>query len=137
MRLLIILRGLPGAGKSTKAIALAKATVMDTAVWSADAWFQGVGGYRFNPRELGQAHAWCQTMVIGSMGSGIPIVIVDNTHVCRWEFSVTLAAAAAVGYRVQVDSLYDAGLTDAELAARCQHGVSVEAIAAMRRRWEP
>ena len=70
------------------------------------------------------------------MAGRAPVVVVDNTHVRRWEWSVVVAAALALGYAVEVVDLFDGGLDDAALAARNQHGVPAQAIAAMRARWE-
>ncbi|NDC88865.1 MAG: ankyrin repeat domain-containing protein, partial [Bacteroidetes bacterium] len=47
-----------------------------------------------------------------------------------------VAMAERHGFRVVVIDVFDGGMTDEQLAARNRHGVPVEAIAGMRKRWE-
>ena len=59
---LILLRGLPGAGKST----LAK--MMSDSHYEADMYFTNdEGEYHFDPLKLKQAHQWCQDQVHHAM----------------------------------------------------------------------
>lgn len=134
MKTLIVYRGLPGSGKSHHHAA----HYPDATVCSADDYFVGPDGiYRFRPQELGRAHAWCQVRAVQAMANGIPCVVVDNTHVRYWEFSIYLALAEGFGYQVRYEVLFDAGLSDEELAQRNRHGVPKEAIARMRAAFEP
>ena len=133
MRRLIVLRGLPGAGKSTWVRQHAAGAV----VCSADHFFETPSGYAFDETRLGAAHAACASAAIEAMARGAARVVVDNTHSRRWEWQVLAAAAAALRYDLEIVDLFDAGLDDAELARRNTHGVTADTIAAMRVRWEP
>ena len=126
---LFIVRGLPGSGKSTVAEALGEV------IRAADDHFMVYGEYRFDPRELPQAHAACQAAVnkdLADLGSAV----VANTFTSRWEFGPYLALAAEHGARIVIVDTFDAGMTDEELTAKNVHGVPLEAIQAMRQRWE-
>jgi predicted kinase len=124
---LIIIRGLPGSGKST----FATKTLFryKRVAWAeADHYFTDEAGeYRFDPAHIKDAHAFCQQKVLDAMVVGLP-VIVSNTFSQIWEMQPYFNMAERYGYTVQVyvmDSQY--GNT---------HGVPEEAIERMRVRWE-
>ena len=140
-----ILRGLPGSGKSTYArgrwpgLTPARYAPMGWSPMavSGDHFFTSLDGvYAFNLSQLGEAHVDAQRHLIRALEAKTPEVVVDNTHSRLWEFSVALELARVFGYEVEVVDLFDAGLTDEELAGRNSHGVTVEIIAKQRGRWE-
>jgi predicted kinase len=128
----VVLRGLPGAGKST----WVRQHAGEAVVCSADHYFETPAGYQFDESRLGAAHAACVSAAIEAMAGGAACVVVDNTHSCRWEWQAVGAAAAALGYGVELVDLFDAGLDNEALAKRNTHGVPAEVIATMRARWE-
>lgn len=127
---IILVRGLPGAGKTTAANNLNRPVSV-----AADDYFMVDGEYRFDPKSLPQAHAWCQDQAIQGLEAGLPVVV-HNTFTQRWEMEPYLAAAAAMGASVEVLSVFDGGCSNEQLAERNTHGVPLEAIEAMRGRWE-
>ena len=128
MEKLTLVRGLPGSGKTTKALRMPGLHL------SADDYFMVMDKYVFDKTKIGEAHAWCQAYAILNMG--ILPVVVDNTFTRRWEMDVYTSAAERLGVEVEIIDLFDAGLTDEELAARNTHGVTAEKIKEMRERWE-
>tara|TARA_Y100000310_G_scaffold154528_1_gene154073 strand:- start:631 stop:1104 length:474 start_codon:yes stop_codon:yes gene_type:complete len=141
---LFLIRGLPGSGKDTLAGRL-KGTTELVQIHSADDFFVTHNGewtkhpfetvYKFDPKMLPQAHKACQQDCDDSLEDGYDVAIC-NTFSCRWELQPYLDLAKKHDATVIVMDLFDAGLTDEELAERNTHGVPVESIAAMRRRWE-
>ena len=132
---LVIMRGLPGSGKST--YVRLHYTDSESVVCSADDFFvQPDGEYLFNPTLLPRAHGECMVRAEVAMRHGMPLVIVDNTNTTSGEWLVYQHLAGVHGYEVELVTVFDGGLTDAELAARNRHGVPEVAIAAMRARWE-
>lgn len=128
---LFIIRGLPGSGKSTLAHTLGHA------VYEADQYFEKEEGYVFDPAQLPTAHAHCQERTLRRLVEGMGNdVVVANTFSQRWELEPYLRMASAHRARVTVVDLFDGGLDDAALVARCVHGVPERGIAAMRSRWE-
>lgn len=135
--IMYILRGLPGSGKSTKAQQIAYSHGAERCVIvSADHFFERLG--RYDPRRLTRAHAECQLRALEGVMRG-QIVIVDNTNVTRDEmwFYRHIGDATGIIYEVRIVDLYDGGLPDESLAARCVHGVPARKIGEMRARWEP
>jgi len=95
MSKLILLRGLPGAGKST----LAK-TFEGARHFEADMFFlDESGNYNFDPSNLRQAHEWCRNNVDNTMSFGIDVVV-SNTFTQEWEMEAYYELAKKHGYVV-------------------------------------
>lgn len=75
MASLILIRGLPGSGKSTIAQSMTK---RDTIHLEADMYFMQDGEYQFDATKLSSAHGWCQMMTTQGLAAG-KNVIVSNT----------------------------------------------------------
>jgi NEDD4-binding protein 2 len=134
-KMLVLVRGLPGSGKST----FANTLIGEGWTTSADDYFYVDGEYRFDPTKLPQAHQECQVrtrdLLVKSMKTS-PCVAVANTFSCRWEMQPYFDLAKRLEATVFVIDVYDGGLTDEELAERNSHGVPLEGIQRMRERWE-
>ena len=94
-----LLRGLPGAGKST----LAKS--IGAIYFEADMFFMEGNEYKFNPLKLKDAHAWCQNQVRISMknanGGMTPTrIAVANTFTQEWEMESYYKMAEEFGFTV-------------------------------------
>jgi predicted kinase len=91
---LFIVRGLPGAGKTTIANLITKN------VFSADDYFVRNGIYHFDMSKISNAHAWCRGKVKEAMKSGKTKIAVANTFTEPWEWEAIESAAKEYGYRV-------------------------------------
>jgi len=105
------------------------AAVPGSVILSADDLFTDVDGtYRFDAERIGEAHARCFRAVCHALTEEAPLVVVDNTHLSRWELSPYALAASAFGYAFEIHEV----LADIDAcAARNVHGVSREAIERM------
>lgn len=135
-KVMYIMRGLPGAGKSTLAQRLvAHESKSHKVVVSADDYFtMPDGAYHFDPARLGAAHGQCQQRAEGACKDGV-VVVVDNTNTTRWEMEPYLALARKYEYEVQVVTV-ETTLSSEDLAARSLHGITAERIQQMRAGWE-
>lgn len=140
MSTVVIMRGLPGSGKSTRAhqhAASASEGGKSAAICSADDYFIRSGRYKFDHRKLGEAHAWCMGQFVAALQSRTDIVIVDNTNITLWEYSNYRSIAALAHYTVQVEEMVcDSEIMAVDFSRRCLHGVPVPASLGMMRRWE-
>ena len=100
---LIILRGLPGSGKSTFANHIWDRHV----ICEADKYFYDKeGNYNFDASKLGEAHQWCQGkveqfMIDNTVNSQYyPEIIVSNTSTTEKELEPYLKLADKYGYNV-------------------------------------
>ena len=99
---LILLRGLPGAGKTTLAnsILLVKYTT-ESDVLSADDFFMGENGhYEFDSSKLKDAHNYCQFRCSEKMRQGAQRIVIANTFTQEWEMEPYFKMANVYGYRV-------------------------------------
>lgn len=117
----IVMRGIPGSGKTT----LIRKRWPGAVVVSADDHFVGRDGvYRFDPKQLGEAHAECLrrfTSVVSLKGVLVPVtLVVDNTGVSVAEVAPYVALALAYRHEARVVTLR----CDPEVAhERNVHGV--------------
>lgn len=95
MKELMLLRGLPGSGKST--FAKLFKTIEH---YEADMFFMRGNGYEFDGSKLKEAHAWCQDLVLMAMKRSEPSIVVSNTFTQEWEMDVYYKLAEQYGYRV-------------------------------------
>lgn len=92
---LIIIRGLPGAGKSE----LAK-KFSSKAICTADDYYTDINGnYNWDVSKIGHAHEWCQKKCRKFMQKGIQNIIVANTSTTQKELKPYMDLAREFGYR--------------------------------------
>ena len=96
MKTLILVRGLPGAGKTSFAEFLSQ----DIPVVSADDYFYDKGEYKFKIEELGQAHKYAQLCALTMMEKGISKICVANTFTTEKEMKPYFEMAEMCGYKV-------------------------------------
>ena len=130
----IILRGIPGSGKST----YIRKNLPEAWIFSADHFFMVGEEYKFDPSKLPQAHAACLreylewlTFVEGRRCRW-PLVV-DNTNTSVMEIAPYAALALAYGASLRIVTIK---CDPAVAAARNVHGVPEAAVLAMAKRLE-
>ena len=81
MKTLILVRGLPGSGKSTFAKLLEGKHI------ETDMFFITNGEYKFDVSKLKEAHSWCQSMVGSWMSDSEELIVISNTFTQEWEMT--------------------------------------------------
>ncbi len=132
-RVVFILRGLPGSGKSTLVNALTEIYHEENpVVCSADHWFVDRHGiYRFDSSRLKDAHESAQNCMRAACNEGKKLIIVDNTNVQLWEMRpyINHARNAPFTYRVFVIEPQTPWKWNAEeLSHKNTHEVSQEVL---------
>ena len=101
MKNLYLLRGIPGAGKSTLAKQLGDSH------FETDTFFMVDGEYKFDPTKLRKAHEWCQSQIeLAMINNHVTAcldnsdIVVSNTFTQAWEMDAYYELANQYGYRV-------------------------------------
>jgi predicted kinase len=99
---LILLRGIPGSGKSTLGHAILNSPQLTTnTVLSADDLFVDSNGvYNFEPDRIKEAHNMCQQKCAEKMKLGIYKIVVANTFTQEWEMKPYYEMAERYNYRI-------------------------------------
>ncbi|MBR1988393.1 MAG: AAA family ATPase [Clostridia bacterium] len=104
MQKLIMIIGVPGSGKTTKAKEILQDPQyagFDTTHYEADMFFETEGDYNFDPSRLKDAHEWCQSNVERDIVCG-RVVIVSNTFTKAWERKPYFDMCRKYKYPVQI-----------------------------------
>jgi predicted kinase len=134
-KILYIVRGLPGSGKST----FAKSIVGDDfLVCEADKYFvdESTGEYKFDSTKLKEAHKYCQDLVekfmVDSMvyGQRYPQIAVSNTFTQEWEMETYFELAKKYGYTVFCLVIEN------RHGGQNVHGVPAEKITQMKKKFQ-
>ena len=124
-KVLYIVRGVPGSGKTT----LAKKLTAN--VFEADHYFyDNDGNYNFIPSEIKEAHKECQQFVGFAMESNIQKIAVSNTFTQEWEMEPYFELAKKHSYKVFTI------IVENRHAGINQHGVPEEKVEQMKNRFE-
>ena len=124
-KVLYIVRGIPGSGKSTFAKQLT------SNVFEADHYFyDNDGNYNFIPSEIKEAHKECQQFVGYAMESSIPKIAVSNTFTQEWEMEPYFELAKKHGFKVFTI------VVENRHGGVNQHGVPEDKIQIMKDRFE-
>ena len=130
MKILYLLRGLPGSGKSSVAKSLMNAQIGHV---EADMFFMdNEGNYNFDASKLREAHKWCQKQADAYMSPyGFDTVIVSNTFTQEKELEPYYQLAEKYGYKVFsliVENRHDGGVNE--------HNVPEETLVKMENRFQ-
>jgi predicted kinase len=124
-KILYIVRGIPGSGKSTFA-----KTLSDNH-YEADMYFlDQESNYVFDGTKIKNAHAWCLDRVKTDMVVAREKIVVSNTFTQEWEMEPYFELAKQYGYKVFsiiVENRHE-GIN--------QHGVPEDKIEQMKNRFE-
>lgn len=124
-KVLYIVRGVPGSGKTT----LAKQLTAN--VFEADHYFyDNDGNYNFIPSEIKEAHKECQQFVGFAMESGIQKIAVSNTFTQEWEMEPYFELAKKYGFKVFTI------IVENRHGGKNQHGVPEDKIEQMKNRFQ-
>jgi predicted kinase len=128
-KILYIVRGIPGSGKSTFAKTLGGKH------FETDNFFMVDGEYKFDVTKLKAAHEWCQNSVNTAMILNITTdlnntIVVSNTFTQEWEMKPYFDMAETYGYRVF--SL----IVENRHGGVNQHGVPQDKLEIMKNRFE-
>lgn len=124
---LILIRGLPGSGKTTMAVAMVKEHPRMCHIETDQYFTDDNGKYNFVASELTDAHEWCQHVVMNNLIGGVSVVV-SNTFSRRWEMKPYLDMARQLDVQIEI--------LEAKGNYTSVHDVPKHTIEAMKQRWE-
>lgn len=141
-RILLIMRGLPGSGKSTyanKVVETCLRSGFSAIICSTDNYFiHADGTYIFDKSKLGNYHKQNIETASYFMRSGYHVVVIDNTNTTWKEIEPYVKIGKSSGYQCIIK---ESGTEWASIPEECfnrnSHNVPMESIKAMADRWEP
>ena len=96
---LVIIRGIPGSGKSTMAQEYVQKGYRH---FEADMFYMNdQNEYVFDPTKIKDAHAWCQEQVRQAIEVGVPVVV-SNTFTQHWEYQPYVDMASKHDYDLTI-----------------------------------
>lgn len=120
---LVLIRGIPGSGKSTMA-----RSMIEYEHYEADMFFtDNNGAYNYDRDKIKDAHEWCQRETFKALASG-KRVVVSNTFTRRFEMEPYFEMAKTFG--IEPNIIEATGQWDSV------HNVPKETIEKMRARFE-
>lgn len=110
MKMLYLMQGVPGSGKSTVADLIARGAndeykasfVFRAVIFSTDNLWYEDGVYKWDRNLLGAKHTQNQSLTEDAMRDGILTIIIDNTNITKKDAKPYMDLAFAYGYQVQV-----------------------------------
>lgn len=126
MTKLVLIRGLPGASKSTTANNVY--VPQGYKHFEADMYFINESGvYNFDAAKIGKAHGWCKYSTEQCLKNGQDVVV-SNTFTQLWEMKEYIDMASKYG--VELEVIHCTG------KYKNVHGVPDAALEKMRKRWQ-
>lgn len=129
MRKLILIRGVPGSGKSTLGQQLVNDSDDDAHLFEADDFFMEIDGeYRYDKSFVPEAHKLCQAQTAQMLFHGAT-VIVANTFTKYWELKYYFELAIKL-------SMFEIDIIQMTNEYGSIHGVPADKMASFRDRME-
>lgn len=129
---IIMMRGLPGSGKTTMA-----KTFGGLRLSTDDYWTLGGKSYQFVVALAPYAHKWNLARCHIAMVDQIPLIVIDNTNINRDQMLPYIELATIYDYRViyaKPDTPW--AMDPVECAKRSSHNVPEEKVKLMAESWE-
>lgn len=102
-----ILRGLPGAGKSTRAKELASSKNIKSVICSWDDYFYDKNGkFNYEDSKVAAAYGVCFKKFIESCQKGVSRIIVNNMNIYLHEIATYVEIAQAFNYSFEIENIH-------------------------------
>lgn len=120
---LYIVRGLPGAGKTT----FVGNYLSDARHFESDQFFTKNDVYKFEGKLIEAAHDWCYSQVVYHLDRGYDVAV-SNTFTMMWELEKYL----------DIPRIVDCSISVVEIRTQFKsvHGIPDEKFEIMKNRWE-
>ena len=137
-RVLFILRGIPGCGKTHLIENCTESKQRDGfAVLANTQLFEKADNISVDHTELSISETYCRIRFLESLDSGVPVIVLDGIHSQRWEYAMHQRLARSFGYRCQVVEINCVDSAAIKLCHKyCRPDVSLEQLTLIVEKWE-
>jgi len=140
-KILIIIRGFPGSGKTLLARSIAERFQCRHLVCSEDRYHWtggdvGMGNFVFRPEISWRTRDWCAREVVESLQEGVPLVIVDNINYRIIHYEEHIRTANRLGYTAKILEIIHDGQLLSEFRTRCKLNLAEDEWIRLGEKWE-
>lgn len=142
-KVMVLMRGCPGSGKSFQAINILNLCYqnanVDEFIFSADKYFidKKTGKYIFISSKLSSAHEWTYNKAQKAVQYEVTPVIIDNTNIQAWEMERYVKLAVINGYWIEIVEPVSEWAWDTKmLFNKTKHSVPFDTIHLMIQRYD-
>ena len=136
-KVLVVMRGLPGSGKSTLSNRLVSLAGCGEVLSTDQYFYDSRGQFRFRPELLSEAHSYNQKRASEAVKERKKLIIIDNTNTFAWEMRPYIELGVNNYYTVKIiEPSTEWRLKPSILAKKNSHGVPREKIQVMLDRFE-
>lgn len=142
-KVMVLMRGCPGSGKSYQATNILskcyKNANVNNFIFSADQFFTDklTGRYQINLSKLPKAHEWVFQNVQKAVQHEVTPIIIDNTNTKVWEMEIYLKLAVNNGYWIEIlEPITEWAWDSNQLVKKNKHYVPYNTIISMINRYE-
>jgi len=140
MKLFIVMRGVPGSGKTSFVLNFVSSQFKDNyAICSADdcpIYYDENNNYNWTQEKCSVAHSYCHKQFNDAIHRGVSFIILDNTNMQVKDFQPYVSKAKDAGYEIAYIEFPPDEAKLKDCAKRNSHNVSLEIIERMAKRWE-
>ena len=135
---LIILRGLPGSGKTSyiKHV-IEENDVVNYTICSAFYHFKEGLVYKYNPRQLPQAYNSCWKDFLEALDTQSTYIFVNNPNAEKWEYENYIFLGRKFGYTIEIVEIDCPGSGYIDyFQKRSRHNIPIHTVKAIGEKWE-
>jgi len=137
----ILMRGLPGSGKTTAARKIVRDRNLEphqSRIFAADDYFCKDGVYRFDVSHAANSYAWNRQRAQAAFAKRVELIVIDSCNTTVYEMRDYARMADEKAYAIEICEMDTpwAWKLD-ELVRRNIHGMPRRSIERMMDRWEP
>ena len=137
--LVVMMRGLPGSGKSyyAKQLIASLPEYVNSCIVSADDYFvDAAGNYQWNGSKIHDAHHTCFDMFLRALWDRIDVIVVDNTNIRLDEMQPYVMVTSIADYDLQVHQFVPSESMLETIIERCVHNVPADKVKRRFRQWQ-
>lgn len=135
-RIIFLIRGPPGTGKETLA-AMMTTLYPSSIIFSAKQYFEKLLSEPRDKKSGIKSHEWCRKKVEDGCRKSIPVIVIRNTHVRKWEVNPYIQIARQFQYTIIIADTSKKFFFDSQVLAKSNtQGLTAQYFEYRLRQWD-